>query len=96
MGHLVLEKLLKALYVKNVDNNVPRVHDLSRLADKALIEIPEEREDELDLITTFNISARYPDYKQSFYKKCNHEFTTTNIGKIKELRKWLLSLIEDK
>ncbi len=58
MGHLVLEKILKVLYVKNVDNSVPKVHDLLRLADKALIEIPEEREDELDLITIFNISTR--------------------------------------
>ncbi|MDW7709694.1 MAG: HEPN domain-containing protein [Deferrisomatales bacterium] len=27
LGHLVIEKLLKAVYVKLVDENVPRVHD---------------------------------------------------------------------
>lgn len=96
MGHLVIEKLLKALYVKNINNNVPKTHDLLRLAEKMDINITDELADALDLITTFNISARYPDYKQNFYKKCTNEFTTININKIKELRKWLLSLIEIK
>ncbi|MCX7884917.1 MAG: HEPN domain-containing protein [Caloramator sp.] len=94
LGHLVIEKLLKALYVKNVDKNVPKTHDLLRLAEKAGIETTEEQKDLFDLITTFNISVRYPDYKQSFYKKCNQEFTKINIEKIEELRKWLLSMIE--
>lgn len=94
IGHLVIEKLLKALYVKNIDDNVPRIHDLLRLADKAKIETTEEEKDLLDLITTFNISGRYPDYKQGFYKKCNQEFTKNNIEKIKELREWLLSMME--
>ncbi|MBM7582722.1 HEPN domain-containing protein [Caldicoprobacter guelmensis] len=37
IGHLVIEKLIKAIYVKNVSDNPPRIHDLSRLAEKALI-----------------------------------------------------------
>jgi HEPN domain-containing protein len=94
MGHLVIEKLLKSIYVKNIDDNPPRIHDLLRLAERAGLEITEEQEDILDLITTFNINARYPDYKQSFYKKCNYEFTTANIEKIKELRTWLLLKIK--
>lgn len=94
IGHLMLEKLLKALYVKNVDSNVPKIHDLLRLADRALIQTTENQKDKLDLITTFNISARYPDYKHSFYIKCNHDFTTVNIEIIKELREWLLFQIE--
>ena len=32
IGHLVIEKLLKAYYVKMVDSNVPRTHDLLKLA----------------------------------------------------------------
>jgi ABC-type multidrug transport system ATPase subunit len=51
--------------------------------------------DELDLVTTFNINARYPDYKQSFYKKCDYDFTMSNIEKIKELRAWLLLILEN-
>lgn len=96
LGHLVIEKLLKAIFIMNVNENLPRVHDLLRLADMSKLKTTEEQKDTLDLITTFNISARYPDYKQSFYKKCNQEFTTSNIEKIKELRICLLSLIEKK
>ena len=96
IGHLVIEKLLKAIYVKNVDNNPPRIHDLLRLAEKAQIHTTEVQKDILDLITTFNINARYPDYKQSFYKKCDYDFTMSSIGKIKELRIWLLLILENK
>ncbi len=81
MGHLVIEKLLKALYVKNSDDNPPRTHDLLRLAESAQLEMTEEQKDMLDLLTTFNISARYPDYKQSFYKKCDYGFTSSSTCK---------------
>lgn len=92
LGHLVIEKLLKSIYVKYVDDNPPRTHDLLRLAQRIGLEITGERKDTLDLLTTFNINVRYPDYKQAFYNKCDCHFTTNNIGKIKELRVWLLSI----
>jgi HEPN domain-containing protein len=93
MGHLVIEKLLKALYISKIESDPPRIHDLLRIAKQINIKINEELEDNLDTITTFNISARYPDYKESFYHKCTYEFTTSNINKIEELRKWILSMI---
>lgn len=96
MGHLVIEKLLKAIYVKKHGEHPPKTHDLLRLAKEAEVQTTEEQMDVLDLATTFNINARYPDYKRSFYKKCTQEFTAANIEKIKELRTWLLSLIKDK
>lgn len=96
LGHLVIEKLLKALYVKNKNNNVPKIHDLLRLAEKAGIILTDEQQDQLDIITTFNLNVRYPDYKQSFYKKCTYDFTKNNVEKIKELRIWLLSLLTNR
>jgi len=93
IGHLVIEKLLKALYVKNIDINVPRIHDLLRLAEKSGLPIDDDKKELFDIITTFNLNTRYPDYKQSFYNKCTYEFTTEYIEKIKELRLWLLSLL---
>lgn len=69
IGHLVIEKLLKATYIRNTDsNNPPRSHDLLLLAEKSGVETNDQQKDSLDLITTFNISARYPDYKNSFYQ----------------------------
>lgn len=35
MGHLVIEKLLKAYYTKNKSDQPPFIHDLLRIAEKA-------------------------------------------------------------
>ena len=94
MGHLVLEKLLKACYVKTTEEHAPRVHDLLRLANLCQLEFDDEMADKLDAITTFNINARYPDLKQVFYKKCTEEFTSKNIMKIEEVRAWLNDILQ--
>ena len=33
IGHLVIEKLLKAYYVKVIDSNVPQIHHLLQIAE---------------------------------------------------------------
>jgi HEPN domain-containing protein len=53
LGHLVLEKLLKAVYVKNVDANVPYTHDLTKIAAKADLSLSEDQKDFLDAVTAF-------------------------------------------
>ena len=96
IGHIVIEKLLKAYYVQNVINAVPRTHRLLQLAEKTDLPLSEEQKDDLLLITTFNINARYPDYKYQFYKKCTKEYSMTNIEKIKNLRLWLIEQLHKK
>jgi len=93
IGHLVIEKLLKAYYVNEKKQHPPFVHDLLRLAEYAALQVDEEKADLLDTITTFNISARYDSYQQEFYKKCTKEFTTVWINRIKELRTWIKSML---
>ena len=75
IAHLVIEKMLKSFYVKNVDVLPPRIHDLVRLADRAKVEFDEDTLEFLDAVNTFNLSTRYPDEKLKFYKMCDHEFT---------------------
>ena len=89
IGHLVLEKLLKAYYVKQINKNPPFIHDLLRLTEKGGLKISEKRKDMLDTISGFNINTRYNDYKQSFYKKCTMEFTKKWIQNIRALRVWI-------
>ncbi|MCK4798708.1 MAG: HEPN domain-containing protein [Spirochaetes bacterium] len=93
IGHLVIEKLLKAYYVKNIDKNVPLIHDLLRLAKKSNLSLSEEHEDFLDTVTSFNIRVRYDDYKLEFYNKCTKDFTTNFIKKIKDFRKWIKKML---
>jgi HEPN domain-containing protein len=89
IGHLVLEKALKALYVKRKDLKIPYKHSLPLLAQKAGLELCEEQETFLEEVTDFNIEARYPDIKFSFFKRCTKEFTEDYFKRIKEFYQWL-------
>ena len=91
IGHLVIEKLLKAFYIKNKQEHPIPIHDLTRIASKAGVECSEEILNQLDTITTFNINAIYDDVKQNFYLKCTKQFTKTWIDQITDLRKWIKS-----
>ena len=89
-GHLTLEKLLKALYVKtHKDVHVPPIHNLVKLAMKCNLELDELSRNQLGLINTFCIEAWYDDIKREFYKKCTYEFTTEQIIIIRRLREWI-------
>lgn len=89
IGHLVLEKLLKAWYAKINSKTPPFIHDLVRLAEKADLMLDDDQKDILDTISTFNIRGRYDDYKREFYKKCSNAFTKEWIYNIKGFREWI-------
>ena len=89
IGHLVIEKLLKAYFIKVKNEQPPFIHDLVRIAAKADLELTEEQKDILDTISTFNIRARYADYKQAFHKRCNREFSKIWLENIKEFSGWI-------
>jgi len=91
IGHLVVEKLIKALYVKKNQQHPLYKHDLLYLIKKIDIELPLNYDEWLDEITTFNLNARYDDYKQSFYTRCTPEFSKEWIDKIEILRQWLIN-----
>ncbi len=48
IGHIVLEKLLKAWYVKQKENTPPFIHDLVRLSEKGNLHLDDEQKDILD------------------------------------------------
>lgn len=90
LGHLVIEKLLKAHYVKKYQRHALFMHDLLRLAQKTELELSLEQEEWLDEISTFNINTRYDNYKQDFRNRCTKDFTSNWIDKIVTLRTWLI------
>lgn len=89
LGHLVIEKLLKALYVKTKSEYPPMIHDLRRIYEKCELHLDPEIAFILDTITRFNINARYDDYKQTFDQLCTDSFTKEWIEKTKECRLWI-------
>ena len=94
IGHLMIEKLLKAYYVKVKSDYPPFTHNLLRLAEKADLSLMDDIKEKLVTITAFNINARYDDYKMSFKKQCTPEFTKEWFDKLKEVRTWIKTLIQ--
>ena len=94
-GHLVIEKLLKAIYAKNNKSTpyAPRSHDLDYLAQKMNLETTEHQMDLLETISHFNLEARYDDFKKTFENKCTDEYTENQIKNIEEVRTWLKTLL---
>lgn len=81
--HLALEKILKAIFVSKKNEPAPFKHDLVRLAEKTELKIDNNTILQLAEISSFNIAARYDDYKFKFYKKATKEYAKKwlSIGK---------------
>jgi HEPN domain-containing protein len=89
LGHLALEKSIKAIFVSRYDTVPPFTHRLPYLAEKAGLILSTEQLELLEVVTDFNLEARYPDEKFTFQKKCTTEFTTDYLRKIEEMMAWL-------
>jgi len=89
-AHLVLEKLAKAVWVKNSkESQVPKIHNLVFILDNAKVEIPDEMKDFLFQMNDFQIEGRYPDYTQAAYKLCDKNKTKGILTKVRQCRQWL-------
>jgi HEPN domain-containing protein len=89
--HLVLEKLLKAHWVKdNVSNHPPRTHDLNEIYRQTELQLPFEQVDYLNAINTWNIEGRYPDYKNKIQQQASDQYLQYHLDKLSDLRKCLL------
>jgi HEPN domain-containing protein len=88
-GHLAIEKLLKALFVKQKKQHAPFTHSLPFLASKLTIEIPVEIEEKLAGFMEFYFEGRYPEKQKEYYKRCTKKFAMENLNEIKDVFKWL-------
>ena len=93
-GHIVLEKILKALVVKATDSHAKPIHNLLILCKQAEISLEREELEFLSEVNKFNLKARYPDYKLSFYKLCTYKYTKAKLEKIKSIYKKLCKILE--
>jgi len=89
--HLVIEKLLKAHWVKDNDENIPpRTHNLLYICGQTTLNLIQEDLEFLREMTNWNIEGRYPDYQRKFYKVCTFDYTKTNLEEVNRLRECLL------
>lgn len=96
MCHQAIEKIIKAIYVRNNNKIPPYIHKLDRLIEETGIKnlFSEIQLDFIDELAPLNIQARYPAYKDSIYKLVNKEKAEYILGKSKELWKWLRQKID--
>jgi len=93
-GHLAVEKMLKALCaVRNI--KIERDHKLLILAkDSGYInQLSASEQQELLTITSFNIEARYDDYKRRFYAICTPQYVRNWSGTITRRCKVIRALV---
>ena len=82
MCHQVIEKTLKAYWSAKRDDIPPYIHNHKRLAEGCGLyeQLSEEQKDFIDTISTFNIQARYPEYKNHY---AFHVFYDTTDARVK-------------
>lgn len=93
VGHLVTEKLIKAYFIKQFDEEPPRWHNLVRLADRSLLDVTPETRMFLAQVTTFNLRGHYEDYRHDFYRTATKTFAAKWMADIGEFRTWIKPLL---
>jgi HEPN domain-containing protein len=85
--HLVIEKVLKALVVKQTSELAPRSHNLIHLAELANLSLLEDDEIFLGILMKYQLQGRYPDYNPAIPE----QVTVLNyLDKTEKLLLWLM------
>ena len=92
-GHLVLEKMLKAFYVRDIRETPPKTHNLLFLAKSTSLSLTQEQARFLFEANGFNVGARYPNSRRQFYELFTREFALENLTEIRRFYQWLKSQI---
>lgn len=91
MCHQVIEKTLKAYWCATQTNDPPYTHSHMRLADGSGLyeQMDDDQRDFIDIITNYNIEARYPEDKESLSHTLTKQFCREMIDETKELQQWI-------
>ena len=94
-SHLSIEKLLKAHWVKdNEEDYPPRVHNLDYLYNQTKLDLDVKFVHELSVIIAWNIEGRYQDYRDRFYKVCTKAYAETKMKIVNEIRLCLIEKLQ--
>ena len=89
-AHLVAEKLAKAVWIKNNDENIPpKTHNIAFLISRTDLPIPEEMMERMVLANKFNLEGRYPEHIRNVERLTNKDFAQEHLNQIKILITWL-------
>jgi HEPN domain-containing protein len=91
-AHLVIEKLLKAHWVKDTGNNFPpRLHNLELLLSQTNLLMDTHDIDELRIMNAWNIEGRYQDYRDMIFRTTTQAYTEEKMLIVEKIKIWLLS-----
>ncbi len=89
MCHLSIEKALKGLYQKRLNELPPKVHNLIYLAEKTGISLPENLNDDMIYLNRLSIPTRYPEDLQKTQAVLNREKSLEVLEQSREMLKWI-------
>ena len=84
--HLVIEKAIKAYYVKRTGEIAPRSHNLIYLSDNLELTFDEETQIFLGILMKYQLQGRYPDYSPALP---DQYIVNQYLSKTKDLLQWL-------
>jgi HEPN domain-containing protein len=84
--HLSLEKIIKAHWVlDNTEDVPPKTHNLINLYEQTNLELDEEQTDFLQMMSTYQLEGRYPDYLSFIHQTLTKEQSESIISEAKIL-----------
>lgn len=96
MCQQALEKLVKGVYVLHLDDNVPRVHNISFLLNQVVavlaVEVAPETYALLDQLSAYYIQGRYPTYKEKISQSITARTAADILQRSREAFQWIKSL----
>ena len=84
--HLVIEKALKAHFVKNTGDIAPRSHNLIHISENAGLTIDDDTQIFLGILMKYQLQGRYPDYNPLLPEQA---IVNEYFNKTKNLFQWL-------
>lgn len=82
-AHLYLEKIAKALWVKNnIDNVPPKTHNLLKLVNESNLFLSPQDQAFLIKLNQYQIESRYPEDVDKLYKITDKKLTEEYLNKI--------------
>jgi HEPN domain-containing protein len=89
MCHLSIEKALKGLYSRILNEVPPKTHNLLYLLDKINRRPGQELERFITKLNTASVATRYPDDLAKIQAAYNVEITTEMIRQSKDVLQWI-------
>jgi HEPN domain-containing protein len=86
------EKALKALIAKRSGEHPPRIHQLTRLAETAGLDLAAERAEFFRELSSYYIQSRYPEEIASFAAGISEAQARGVFDRTEETVRWLLSI----